>query len=175
MPSAPTPSTSSLPPGEPRALPHGPWERGDPGFEPSPGAGGSVLGERGAGRESQLCSPSTPSSPFAHCSLPMAGPAHCSATGCPWPSLGYSPRRDPSPSGLGIVCCSRGALRQQDSDILFSTLSLFSLPFSLSLSVSPSPHLPSVPQRLPGKVMELRAWAHPLPSTTRPCHKGPCY
>uniref|UniRef100_A0A8D2J619 Kinesin family member 21B n=1 Tax=Varanus komodoensis TaxID=61221 RepID=A0A8D2J619_VARKO len=23
--------------------------------------------------------------------------------------------------------------------------------------------------------MELRAWAHPLPSTTRPCHQGPCY
>lgn len=91
MPSAPTPSTSSLPPGEPRTFcPHGPWEGGDPGFElPSLGLGGCVLGEQGAGREP--CSFLVPpSSPFACCGLPTARPAHRSAKSCPWPSPAHA-------------------------------------------------------------------------------------
>lgn len=150
MPSAPTPSTSSLPPGEPwMSCPHGPpWEGGDPGFELSPlWAGvGVCWGNRERGGNCSFLVP--PSSPFAHCSLPMAGPAHHSAKSCPWLSPAHAlvmpwvtppTQGPPSPSGLGIVCCSRGALQQQDSDILFSTLSLFSLPFSLSLCLSSPP------------------------------------
>lgn len=82
-PSAPTPSTSSLPPGEPPALcPVAPGKGETLGLSCPPGAGW-VLGVQGAGRESQLLV--LPSSPCAHCSLPTARPAHCSAQSCPWP------------------------------------------------------------------------------------------
>jgi len=162
MPSAPTRSTSSLPPGEPWAFcsPEPPREVGDPRVDlSSPGLGGFALREQGAWKEGRGESRSFVVPPLLHLILPpsacpMARPAHRSAKSCspavPCPcagdALGDPPRRDPSSPGLGILCCSRGALWQQDSDTLFSTMSLFSLPFSLSLSVSAPPHLPSVPQ-----------------------------
>lgn len=168
MPSAPTPSTSSPPPGESRAF----CAPAAPGWEPSgltwyPWAlgGGGLQGGREGG-VSQLSSPCTP-----HLILPVLVRPLPACRRCP----GLSPAQGPLfPRGWA----PQAALGEQiGSKTLMS--SFRPCPFSpflfLSLSVSPPPHLPSVPQRLPGKVMELRAWAHPLPSTTRPCHKGPCY